>query len=475
MTPDRAITRIAPLASQFAAAALRSGLHVPVHDLTQARQRPQFPRMSKGSLGISDRFTFLFAFDMRSGIERTNPVGLIHTFRAAFAPAEPVQLVIRVDNGRDDPGGWRRLSWEARQSRGVVLIDRLLSRDESLAMLDACDCYISLHCIEESALTTAQAMLMGKPVIATGYSGNMIFMTPDNSYPVDFYLSQDALGPPEPPATHSAMALLPDASRLMRRVYHDRDDARRRGERGRSDMTFQLSRRFAQAGRRGSCQKCQAPPGVTRTRHLIYHVYPRQDRREIWKWHMDQLRRAMPIFNGQRRITIALDDSTDSLENVRNYLATDGIEWIGLPNSKWGETEPFMFHLLPPLEHARGITFYAHAKGVTAAQHQVAYVLDWSERMYCSCLNQRAIDMLESHACAGAFRTTSYHLGSPWHYSGTFFWMRNDMVFRHPTHPWNAYDANRWAVEVYLGRRFSIAESACTYFDNPPDLYLNRV
>ncbi len=35
----------------------------------------------------------------------------------------------------------------------------------------------------------AEAMLLGKPVIATGYSGNVDFMTPENSYLVDYELA----------------------------------------------------------------------------------------------------------------------------------------------------------------------------------------------------------------------------------------------------------------------------------------------
>ncbi len=32
----------------------------------------------------------------------------------------------------------------------------------------------------------AEAMALGKPVVATGYSGNLHFMTPENSYLVDY-------------------------------------------------------------------------------------------------------------------------------------------------------------------------------------------------------------------------------------------------------------------------------------------------
>ena len=61
-----------------------------------------------------------------------------------------------------------------------------MSREESYALIDVCDCYVSLHRSEGFGLTMAEAMLMGKPVIATGYSGNLDFMTPDNSLLVSY-------------------------------------------------------------------------------------------------------------------------------------------------------------------------------------------------------------------------------------------------------------------------------------------------
>ena len=48
----------------------------------------------------------------------------------------------------------------------------------------ACDAYVSLHRSEGTGLTITDAMALGKPVIATGWSGNMDFMNVANSFPV---------------------------------------------------------------------------------------------------------------------------------------------------------------------------------------------------------------------------------------------------------------------------------------------------
>tara|TARA_B100000945_G_C19893822_1_gene372912 strand:- start:120 stop:503 length:384 start_codon:yes stop_codon:yes gene_type:complete len=47
---------------------------------------------------------------------------------------------------------------------------------------------VSLHRSEGFGLTIAEAMQMGKPVITTGYSGNMDFTNEENSLLVDYKL-----------------------------------------------------------------------------------------------------------------------------------------------------------------------------------------------------------------------------------------------------------------------------------------------
>ena len=53
---------------------------------------------------------------------------------------------------------------------------KVYSFDDVLALMEACDVYVSLHRSEGLGLAMAEAMLMGKPVVATGYSGNTEFM-----------------------------------------------------------------------------------------------------------------------------------------------------------------------------------------------------------------------------------------------------------------------------------------------------------
>lgn len=62
--------------------------------------------------------------------------------------------------------------------------------DERIAALHILsDAYISTHHSEGWGLGLSDAMAYGKPVIATGYSGNMEFMNEKNSFPVPYALT----------------------------------------------------------------------------------------------------------------------------------------------------------------------------------------------------------------------------------------------------------------------------------------------
>ena len=70
---------------------------------------------------------------------------------------------------------------------GMLLTDHY-TRLETNDLMACADCYVSLHRAEGFGLGLAEAMYLGKPAIATNYSGNVDFMTPENSYLVEYRL-----------------------------------------------------------------------------------------------------------------------------------------------------------------------------------------------------------------------------------------------------------------------------------------------
>ena len=118
-------------------------------------------------------------------------------------------------------------------------------------MIATCDCYVSLHRSEGLGLTMAEAMYFGKPVIATGYSGNLDFMTDDNSYLVDYTMGTiGERGGALPPDARWAEPSGEHAAEQMLAVFENR--RRRRGG------EWWRRRRFGpptRRRRRGGCSK----------------------------------------------------------------------------------------------------------------------------------------------------------------------------------------------------------------------------
>ena len=165
-----------------------------------------------------DRFVFLFTFDMASLMARKNPLAAVAAFRRAFRRDEPADLVIKLARGSESPTDLAALT-AACEANGVRLIDELMPRSDLLALMAACDCYVSLHRSEGLGLGMAETMLMGKPVIATAYSGNLDFMTPETGYLVEY----QRVPIPEsvtqyPRGSHWAEPSVEHAAELMRRV-----------------------------------------------------------------------------------------------------------------------------------------------------------------------------------------------------------------------------------------------------------------
>src|SRR5512136_3068638 len=70
----------------------------------------------------------------------------------------------------------------------VIVIWKVFSDNEMRNLIRCCDCFVSLHRSEGFGLGMAEAMYMGKPVIATAYSGNLAFMNESISCLVDYKL-----------------------------------------------------------------------------------------------------------------------------------------------------------------------------------------------------------------------------------------------------------------------------------------------
>jgi glycosyltransferase involved in cell wall biosynthesis len=133
---------------------------------------------------------FFFNFDASSSDRRKNPWGVIQAFESAFTDDErrgPARLVLKTQNLNTHPPLRAALQASLDRVNGI-LIDEELPRDRMNALLGSIDVYASLHRGEGFGLGIAEAMLLGKPVIVTAYSGNMDYTTRANSCLVGYSL-----------------------------------------------------------------------------------------------------------------------------------------------------------------------------------------------------------------------------------------------------------------------------------------------
>jgi glycosyltransferase involved in cell wall biosynthesis len=137
------------------------------------------------------KFLFFFAFDYLSYAERKNPRIVVEAFRRAFRrPGEtyPAALVLKTLNADKVPTSAQPLRDMLNDDADMILIERTLSREETLGLIGTCDAVVSLHRSEGLGLLVAEAMVLGKPIIATDYSATTELVTPRTGYPVDYKL-----------------------------------------------------------------------------------------------------------------------------------------------------------------------------------------------------------------------------------------------------------------------------------------------
>jgi glycosyltransferase involved in cell wall biosynthesis len=208
---------------------------------------PHFEELSRNRLK-GDLLRFLFVFDPSSSMERKNPEGLIDAFAKAFKDtpyAKRVQLTLKVAgmHRADYVTRIERLARKANETGLAIRFDgRQLGRGAMLRVIAEADCYVSLHHAEGFGYTMAEAMFYGIPVIASGYSGNLEYMTSSNSFLVP--CEEAFVKTPDGPFQRGSVWGEPDigiASALMRQIAENPAKALAIGELGRKAVVGKLS------------------------------------------------------------------------------------------------------------------------------------------------------------------------------------------------------------------------------------------
>ena len=177
----------------------------------------------------TDQVLFGFFFDQKSSLERKNPRGLIKAFKKAFKSSEDVVLLLKVSSPVPGNYDYEMLKLES-DGLNVIWIEETYNRAKTLRLMNCLDVYVSLHRSEGFGLTLAEAMAMGKPVIATKYSANLDFMDNSNSFLVEAeVIETDRSYGPYPRGTRWAEPDLDQAAEFMK-LLRDRSVREKYGD-----------------------------------------------------------------------------------------------------------------------------------------------------------------------------------------------------------------------------------------------------
>lgn len=175
--------------SKFTAQAFSNDYGVPVGVMSNSVEIGEDNNLGRDYFGLpSDIFLFCSSLDINSFIERKNPSLVIEAFKDAFTHERDVALVLKISNADEKNSEYRNLLRQIKSIKNIILFDSVMTKREVLSLFNSCDSYISLHRSEGFGLGIAENMLLGKPVICTGYSGNMDFCTKETSFLVDYSL-----------------------------------------------------------------------------------------------------------------------------------------------------------------------------------------------------------------------------------------------------------------------------------------------
>jgi glycosyltransferase involved in cell wall biosynthesis len=141
---------------------------------------------SREEFGLPDnKFLFLYTFDFNSYLDRKNPHAVVKAFIQAFSKDNTdVGLVLKTMNSDPENPKWKAFQQLCKKDNRIILLEKTLDREKVLALINICDAYISLHRAEGFGRTPAEAMLLGKPVITTDFSGNTDFVNQKTGFPV---------------------------------------------------------------------------------------------------------------------------------------------------------------------------------------------------------------------------------------------------------------------------------------------------
>jgi glycosyltransferase involved in cell wall biosynthesis len=226
-------------ASSFVAQAAAEACARPVRVVRPALEfRQQPPVCTKADFGVlGERFVFFYSADVGSVLGRKNPAALVAAYVAEFAEDEGACCLVKIHYGAPSDPAMNLIRSIAGRRSDVIFMHELLGPEDMSDLYRAIDCYVSPHRSEGLGLTILEAMSAKKPVIATPYGGAADFVNAKTALPLTYRLvdvGENNL--PYPQTQRWADPAQSSIRAAMRRVFQDRDLARRLGDAGHAEV-----------------------------------------------------------------------------------------------------------------------------------------------------------------------------------------------------------------------------------------------
>ena len=175
--------------SSFVRNAVAAVSPVPVVIIPHALSITPTPGVQRSQFGLPpDKLLVLVMYDFHSYQYRKNPQAAIAAFCKATHGRDDTVLVVKTINAHYHTDESLELQTHLADLPSAIVIDQYLTRQQTWDLQSCCDILVSLHRAEGFGLAIAEMMFLGKSVVATGWSANMDFMTPENSMPIKYAL-----------------------------------------------------------------------------------------------------------------------------------------------------------------------------------------------------------------------------------------------------------------------------------------------
>lgn len=185
--------------STFVTNAFQSAVDIPVKTAPHF-VRPPIQQIAR-SVHESNAPICLLMADGRSSFHRKNVLGGIRMFRNALVDRPDARLTVKLRNIDDYPAFNAAIQEEIGNDARVTVLNGSVPSAERWSILSRHNILLSPHRSEGFGLHIAEAMALGSCVVATGWSGNLEFMSPDTSVLLPYTLepASDPFGVYDPP------------------------------------------------------------------------------------------------------------------------------------------------------------------------------------------------------------------------------------------------------------------------------------